>query len=399
MRILLHTQYYPPEVGAPQNRLSDLARELQSLGHQVAVLTAMPNYPTGKIYPGYGRILRRETLDGIPVHRAWILPSISRSLLPRLVSYFSFVLSSLLVGLFLPKFDLILTESPPLFLGISGYLLSRIQRARWIFNISDLWPASAVELGMIQPGSTGYKVGIALEKFLYSKAWLVTGQSKTILADISRRFPGVNIYHLSNGVNVAQFAPVENSQPAEKLRVIYAGLHGLAQGLDQVLAAVALLRDMDHFEVLFIGDGPEKQKLTNMARSLGLEMVQFLEPLPKSRMPAVLSAADILIVPLKVQLTGAVPSKLYEAMAMAKPVVLVAESEAAAIVQEAKCGLVVRPGDVSGIADALRFLLTHSERRRKMGANGRVAALEKYDRAAIARNFSRHLQDLVQEER
>lgn len=399
MRILLHTQYYPPEVGAPQNRLSDLARELQSLGHQVAVLTAMPNYPTGKIYPGYGGISRRETLDGIPVHRAWILPSISRSLLPRLVSYFSFVLSSLLVGLFLPKFDLILTESPPLFLGISGYLLSRIQRARWIFNISDLWPASAVELGMIQPGSTGYKVGIALEKFLYSKAWLVTGQSKTILADISRRFPGVNIYHLSNGVNVAQFAPVENSQPAEKLRVIYAGLHGLAQGLDQVLAAVALLRDMDHFEVLFIGDGPEKQKLTNMARSLGLEMVQFLEPLPKSRMPAVLSAADILIVPLKVQLTGAVPSKLYEAMAMAKPVVLVAESEAAAIVQEAKCGLVVRPGDVSGIADALRFLLTHSERRRKMGANGRVAALEKYDRAAIARNFSRHLQDLVQEER
>lgn len=396
MRILLHTQYYPPEVGAPQNRLSDLARELQSLGHQVAVLTAMPNYPTGKIYPGYGGISRRETLDGIPVHRAWILPSISRSMLPRLVSYFSFVLSSLLVGLFLPKFDLILTESPPLFLGISGYLLSRIQRARWIFNISDLWPASAVELGMIQPGSAGYKVGIALEKFLYSKAWLVTGQSKTILADISRRFPGVNAYHLSNGVNVAQFAPVENSQPAEKLRVIYAGLHGLAQGLDQVLAAVALLRDMDHFEVLFIGDGPEKQKLTNMARSLGLQMVQFLDPLPKSRMPAVLSTADILIVPLKVQLTGAVPSKLYEAMAMAKPVVLVAESEAAAIVQEAKCGLVVRPGDVSGIADALRFLLTHSERRREMGANGRRAAEEKYDRATIARNFSRHLQDLIQ---
>lgn len=396
MRILLHTQYYPPEIGAPQNRLSDLACELQSLGHQVVVLTAMPNYPTGKIYPGYGGILRKEMLDGIPVHRAWILPSNSRSLLPRLVSYFSFVLSSLLAGLFLPKFDLILTESPPLFLGISGYLLSRIKRARWVFNISDLWPASAVELGMIQPGSVGYKVGIALEKFLYSKAWLVTGQSKTILANITGRFPRINAYHLSNGVNVAQFTPVENCQPVEKLRVVYAGLHGLAQGLEQILAAVALLGDVNPFEVLFIGDGPEKQRLIELAGSLGLDKVQFLDPLPKSRMPAMLSTADILLVPLKVQLTGAVPSKLYEAMAMSKPVVLVAESEAAAIVQDANCGLVVRPGDVAGIADALRFLLAHPERRREMGANGRRAAENKYDRAVIARNFSRCLEDLTQ---
>ncbi|HZU87008.1 MAG TPA: glycosyltransferase, partial [Anaerolineaceae bacterium] len=107
-------------------------------------------------------------------------------------------------------------------------------------------------------------------------------------------------------------------------------------------------------------------------------------------------SADILLVPLKVQLTGAVPSKLYEAMAMAKPVVLVAESEAAAIVQNSNCGLVVRPGDIDGIADALRFLLMHPESRHEMGANGRAAAAEKYDRSIIARNFSRHLFDQIQ---
>jgi glycosyltransferase involved in cell wall biosynthesis len=119
---------------------------------------------------------------------------------------------------------------------------------------------------MIQPGSAGYKVGIALEKFLYSKAWLVTGQSKTILANITGRFPRINAYHLSNGVNVAQFTPVENCQPVEKLRVVYAGLHGLAQGLEQILAAVALLGDVNPFEVLFIGDGPEKQRLIETGR-------------------------------------------------------------------------------------------------------------------------------------
>jgi colanic acid biosynthesis glycosyl transferase WcaI len=211
MHLLIHTQYFPPEIGAPQARLSELGLHLRQQGFEVTILTAMPNYPLGKLYPGYRGLFRRETWNDIPVLRCWILPTLKVTLLPRLIAYFSFVISSLIVGLFtLKRFDIVLTESPPLFLAISGYLLSRIKNARWVFNVSDLWPLSALELGVIRPNSLGHRIGKWLEAFSYRKAWLITGQSNDILADIQKRFPHVRTYHLSNGVDTASFHPVES---------------------------------------------------------------------------------------------------------------------------------------------------------------------------------------------
>ena len=153
MKIGILSQYYPPEMGAPQARLSELAARAMAQGHQVHVLTAMPNYPRGKIYPGYGGLWRVETLDGARVLRSGLYPSKSPRILPRLVSYISFVGSSAVVGLAgLPKLDVLITESPPLFLGMTGYLLSRLKGARWVFNVSDLWPEGAVDLGLIGDG-------------------------------------------------------------------------------------------------------------------------------------------------------------------------------------------------------------------------------------------------------
>src|SRR5262245_5670315 len=141
MHFTVLSQYYPPEVGAPQARLSELAAHFVRRGHSVTVLTAMPNYPIGRIQAGYGGMLLREQKEGIGVIRTFIFPTKETGFLYRLANYFSFVISSTIIGsLFLRRSDYLLVESPPLFLGLSGIWLSRIKRARMIFNVSDLWP-------------------------------------------------------------------------------------------------------------------------------------------------------------------------------------------------------------------------------------------------------------------
>lgn len=402
MRFGILTQYYPPEMGAPQARLSDLARRLREHGHEVFVLTGMPNYPSGKIRPGYRALFRREIREGVHVLRAPIFPSKSVGLTRRLASYFSFVASSLVVGaLALPRLDFLLTESPPLFLGISGFLLARWKRARWIFNVSDLWPESAVRLGVVSDG-LGLSLARRLEAFCYRRAWLVSGQSREILEDIGRRFPGVRVYHLSNGVDAAAFRPERCSREARRRLVgdsgggecvaVYAGLHGVAQGLDQVLEALARLDGVGP-RAVFIGDGPERERLVRRAAELGLRRVCFLEPVPREEVPELLASADIAVVPLKMRLPGAVPSKVYEAMASGIAVLLVADGEAAAIVREARAGVVVEPGDVAGLAGALARMAGDPEGRRQMGRSGREWAQARFDRSGIAEGFLRHLEE------
>lgn len=393
MKLLILTQYYPPEIGAPQSRLSELAQELINNGINVNVLTAMPNYPIGKIFPGYGGLFRKECLGGIDIYRSYIFPTQSAGLIKRLLNYFSFVFSSFWIGLFISKPDILLTESPPLFLGITGYLLSKLKRAKWIFNVADLWPASVVELGMIKKDSLLFKVGCYMESFFYQKSTIVTGQSKTILQNISARYPQIKTFHLSNGVDPEKYIYSEKHHSG-KIRVMYAGLHGLAQGLDQIIFAAIKLQNQTNIEFILIGDGPEKQNLVRQVMNSGIINVTFLDPIPKSQVPDILASADILIVPLKRQLTGAVPSKLYEGMAAGKPVILIAGSEAAEIVQNADCGIVVQPNDIRALVSAIQVLAVDKEERIRKGQNGRKTVLEKYDRRRISKDFAQFLTSL-----
>lgn len=390
MKILFHTQYYPPEIGAPQTRLHELSVRLVKYGYDVTVLTAMPNYPLGKIYAGYGGLFCEEMIDGVHVLRAAIYPSQSARFLPRLLSYFSFVISSLVIGLVkVRSVDIVLTESPPLFLGISGYLLSRLKRARWIFNLSDLWPQSALELGVISAGGWGYRLSLFLEAFLYQKAWLVSAQSRENVQNVHDRFMNVQTYHLPNGVDTTFFQP-GTTLNNNMFRVVYAGLHGLAQGLEQIIQ-VAKSLSTEAIEFVLIGDGPEKQDLINLARDLHLSNVRFLPSVPKNKVPEMLQTADALLVPLKIQLTGAVPSKLYESMSIGKPVLLVAQGEAASIVMNANCGMVVAPGDIDSLRQAILFMKLNPERSAQMGQNGRRAAVQNHDRDVIAKRFADYL--------
>jgi colanic acid biosynthesis glycosyl transferase WcaI len=403
MRLVICTQYYPPEVGAPQNRLSELARLMSDQGHEVSVLTAMPNYPTGKIHDNYGGLYRREFLDGIEVLRTIIYPTQSTGFLRRLASYFSFVASSVIFGTFLlNRADFLLVESPPLFLGLSGLWLSRVKRARLIFNVSDLWPESAVQLGFVRRHGLLHRVSTRLESFCYRHAWLVTGQSKSIVNDIQRRFPGCQTYHLSNGVDLARFATAQDSVELRRdLRAnceclaMYAGLHGAAQGLSQVLDAAESLKEESRIRFVLIGDGPEKKMLVDEARERDLQNIEFLTLRPSKEIPSLIAASDVILVPLKSYIPGAVPSKLYEAMACGKPVVLVADGEAAEIVREYGAGLTVEPGDIEGLATALRTLAAQPVLRRVFGDNGRRAAEQHFNREKIVSRFRGFLEQQV----
>jgi glycosyltransferase involved in cell wall biosynthesis len=392
MHIVLQTQYYRPEIGAPQARLSALAQGLAQRGFRVTVLTAMPNYPRGVIQKGYGGWIKIEDDSDVRVLRLWIYSTKSASIIPRMLNYFSFVLLSFFFGIFyLDAPDVIFTESPPLFLGISGYLLSRIKHARWIFNVSDLWPESAVRLGVVR-NSWVVKLSYWLEAFCYRKAWRVSGQSHEILASVEARFPTVKTYHLSNGADTKFFKPdVRCTLREQGVIALYAGLHGLAQGLDILLKAASQLRDLPNLKIILIGDGPLKNELIVQANKLQLDNVRFLEPIPHKEMPGILASADFCIVPLGVKLPGAVPSKLYEVMSSGKAVLLMAHGEAAEIVKRHDCGLVVSPGDLSGLVTALRKLVMDAPLRERLGANGRCAAELHFDHLCIVSDFANFL--------
>ncbi|HEU4628908.1 MAG TPA: glycosyltransferase family 4 protein [Gemmatimonadaceae bacterium] len=405
MRLGILTQYYPPEMGAPQARLSELAAHVVRAGHEVTVLTAMPNYPAGVVQPGYGGVLRREWRDGARVLRTFIYPTQRADFAHRLTNYFSFVLSSAVAGTaLLGRLDYLLVESPPLFLGLSGVWLAAVTRARLVFNVSDLWPESAVHLGVLRPGSAAHRASAALEALCYRRAWLVSGQSPGIVRSIQARFPDRRTFLLSNGVDTSRFIPHAATDQARRLVgrdgrtvALYAGLHGLAQGLGQLLDAAERLTWEDGIDIVLVGEGPEKPALLRRAEARGLRHVRFLPTQPRERMPALLAAADVVLVPLRTHLPGAVPSKLYEAMASGRPVALVATGEPADIVREHDAGVVLAPGDTDALVHALRRLRALPEERLRLGANGRRAVQAHFDRTRIASGFIDYLQEHLHE--
>lgn len=395
MHLGILSQYYPPEIGAPQARLSELASYFVQRGHGVTVLTAKPNYPIGRVFDGYEDVVCEERQQGVRILRAPILPSQSTAMLPRLANYFSFVLSSVVVGAGkLDPPDFLLVESPPLFLGFSGVFLAAVKAARMIFNVSDLWPESAVRLGVVREDSRWFRMAAALEARCYSAAWLVTGQSRTIVDSVKNRFPKTATYHLSNGCDTTEFRRARATDRARRLldpeggnRVfLYAGLHGIAQGLRQIVEVADRVRSNPALKFVLIGDGPEKKQLVEEAERRGLPNLRFLPPMAAAEIPAILASADGILVTLKMEIPGAVPSKLYEAMASERPVILVASGEASQIARENGC-LTVDPGDIDALERAVLEAAGDSPATRDRCHQARLAAEEKFDRARIANRF------------
>jgi glycosyltransferase involved in cell wall biosynthesis len=404
MKILVITQYFPPEMGAPQTRLYELGLQLQNLGWQVQVLTALPNYPTGKIYDEYaGNRVKRDNLGGLDVIRTSLIPSQSPKALPRMLCYLSFAWSALQSGKkFCERHDVIMVESPPLFLGLTAKKLAKRWNVPFVFNVSDLWPDSFVHMGRLKTSSFAYRLMKKMELAFYREAAGVTGQSGEIIDAIRKMVPGVNATLITNGVSCDRFG--KNMADPEwrnkagwenKCVFVFAGLHGLAQGLHQILSVALRLRDRTDILFAFIGDGPVKSDLQALATKEDLKNVQFYPPQKRDRIPFLLSSADVALITLGSAIHGAVPSKIYEAMASELPIVLVAEGEPAERVNAAAAGIVVNCNDLDGLGNAIIKLADNVELRKKFGVSGRQAAEQLYSREAIAIKLSDFLKKVI----
>jgi len=411
MRVIYLCQHFPPETGAPQIRVYEVSKELISRGHQVEVITAFPHHPHGIIPEEYkGRFYMFENWDGIPVHRSWIYPSPKGSFWKRLASYFSFTFSAFYSILKSKPTDVIICNSPPLFLGITGYLGAKMKRAKFVFNVADIWPESAVELGILKNRSF-IRMAERLEMFLYRKSWKIATATEGIKEYMVRKGKKEeDVFLLPNGVNTDTFAP--QSKNTELLREVgiegkkvfmYAGNLGYAQGLDSVLRAAALLKDKQpdaHF--LFVGDGQEREKLLNLKEELQLDNVTFYGSVPVSAMPDMFAAADYSIVSLRnIELfKGARPSKIFPAISSGVPVLYCGDGESAAILEEYNCGKIAPPENPEGIAAAVSDLMSVSDKDyQTMRENGRKLAIDQYSWKSIVDDILFHLGEQNKEKR
>lgn len=393
MRIVVLTQNFPPEVGATAARLHKMTTKLAERGHSVTVITAMPNYPTGRIFDGYrGKARMEEEVDGVRVIRTWIFPSKSSNSLFRLVSYASFTLSSLLLGMWrVGRQDIVLFDTPPLPLVPTGLTIGWITRARTVMNVSDIWPEMATQLGY-PIGRMSLWALKRLESLGYRRADVVTATTEAARKRISRRFPEVRTAVISNGADLNMFDPSYRSQEIRKslgvgpsdFLIGYFGLHGLFQGLDVVVEAADRLRDQPTIRFVLVGDGPCKESLNELAERKRLDNLRFLDLVDQDRMPSLLASCDIALVPLAAEFPGTMPSKVYETLASGVPVVISKGCEGARLVEEGKAGWTFRPGDSNELADVLAELDADREVLRQMSSNCRALAKKfDYDRIAV----------------
>jgi glycosyltransferase involved in cell wall biosynthesis len=399
MKILILTQYFPPEVGAPQNRLFELAIRLKKKGADITVLTAMPNYPKMEIMEGYrGKYFFSEEMEGIKVFRAMIFVSKSKSILPRLLNYFSFVFSSFFVGVIkVKKVDYIFCESPPLFLGISAFWLKFFKNSKLIFNVSDLWPESAEKLGLVK-NRLILNITTRLEEFFYSQSSIITGQTKGIVSNIKNRFPLKKVYWLPNGVDPEIFK-YDNSLllwrekagfNSDDFIFLYAGIIGHAQGLEVILKAAANFRESGRVKFIILGNGPEKDKLLLLKDELKLDNVYFFDSVTKKEMPEIIQSVNSAIIPLKKLdlFKGAIPSKIFENLAMKKPILLGVEGEAKELfIDEANAGLFFEPEDHWDLTLQIKKLVQNESLSKELGNNGFNYVIKKFTRDKIATEF------------
>ena len=400
MKLLILTQYFPPEVGAPQNRLFELAIRLQKSGVDITVLTAMPNYPQMEIYEAYkNKKYVDGEMEGLKIHRSSIYVSKSKAIVNRLRNYFSFVISSARIGnKQLGDFDFLLCESPPLFLGYTAMFLAKRKKAKLIFNVSDLWPESAEKLGVVTNAQL-LKLAYNLEAKLYKRSVLVTGQTQGICSNINQRFPEVKTYWLPNGVDLNYYNPEKiaatnwrqlNDFTDNDFIFLYAGIIGIAQGLEIILHAAKNVEAQSQVKFVLMGSGPEKPRLITLKEELGLTNLIFLEPVSKKEMPGILKNCNAGIIPLrKLDLfLGAIPSKLFENLAMQVPVLLGVDGEARELfITKGKTGIYFEPENVDALTDAITELIQNPSLAIELGANGRKFVYDYFNREIFAKQF------------
>lgn len=376
MRILVLTQYYPPEVGAAQARLSAFARELARAGHDVEVVTAFPNYPSGRLTESdRRRVTQRDEVDGTQVRRIWHFTATGAGV-KRLASYLSFTASGLVASLATRRANVVFTESPPLFLGLAGWVTAKRFGAAFILNVSDLWPDSIRDLGLMSDGMA-LTAAEALERWLYARATAVTAVTEGIRTRLieGKNVPADKVLFLPNGADTEVFRPepVTTATPVAGLPagpfVMYAGNFGLAQGLHTLIRAAT----HGSAKVVLVGGGSDSDRLKSIVRLESNDNVLFLDARPPAEISTMYAQSVAGVVSLRDSplMEGARPAKTLAIMACGKPVIYAGRGEGAELVTSAEAGVVVPPESPAALAEAIHDLVRDPERAARLGANGR----------------------------
>ena len=406
MKIVYYSHYFTPEIGAPSARIYDFARQWLAMGHAAAVVTCFPNHPAGKLYPGYRSGLRMtENLDGIEVHRHWTYITPNKGFVKKTLGHVSYLPSAMLLSN--PRIaapDVAIGSSPTFFAAMAAANLASRRGIPFVMEVRDLWPAIFVDLGVVRHRSV-IRLLERWELSLYRKASKVVTVTDTFRANlIGRGVPAGKVHTIFNGADTDFWQPSPGGEAlrrsldlAGKWVVLYAGAHGISQALGKLLDSASMLRDEGDIRFLFVGDGAEKDMLTRRAQELRLENVRFLEPAGKAQMRDYYSLADVCLVPLRnIPLFDAfIPSKMFEIMAMGRPIVGALRGEAAEILRRSGGAVVVEPEDSGAIAGAIRSLARDREKAGAMGREARRFVEASHSRRALAAEYALVLEDAI----
>ncbi|MCC7119370.1 MAG: glycosyltransferase family 4 protein [Anaerolineales bacterium] len=395
MHILIIHQAFASLNEPGGTRHFEFARLLASRGHQVTVIASPVSYLTG------GQTRREaEQVNGVRILRAEVYQAHHKSFFHRLLAFFSFMLSSFWIGLGVRRVDVVWGTSPPIFQGVTAWLLARVKGAKFLFEVRDLWPQFAIAVGVLKNPRL-IAMSEWLERFLYRRADRVMVNSPGFIEHVQARGAKRAVL-IPNGADPAMFDPNQNGAAfresnglKDKFVALYAGAHGLSNDLIVVLECARLLENTN-VQIVLLGDGKEKPALQAAAKRLNLFNVTFLPPVPKHKMAEALAGADACIAILKPieAYKTTYPNKVFDYMAAGKPVILAIDGVIREVVQTAHCGLYTQPGNALEMARALRILRDNPEYGREMGLLGRKYLEQNFSRTALGEKLLEMLGEL-----
>lgn len=373
-------------------RHHELARFLVTQGHHVTVIASPVSYLTGRTGQPHVRWVEKQMDDvGVVVLRVYTYNAMHRSFVHRMFAFLTFMVSSFIVGLSVRDVDLVWGTSPPIFQGITAWSLARLKRARFLFEVRDLWPAFAVAVGVLR-NRVLIRASEWLEVFLYRSADKVMVNSPGFVEHVKAR-RAREIVLVPNGADTAMFDPSMDGADFRKsyglegkFIALYAGAHGLSNDLGVVLQAAKLLNSHVGIAIVLLGDGKDKIALVAQAKEMGLKNLHFIAAIPKNDMPAALAAAHACIAILKpIPLYSTVyPNKVFDYMAAGRPIVLAIDGVIHQVVEAAGAGIFTQPGDPAALAESIQQLAADPKNARKMGMAGRAYIEQHFDRKYLA---------------
>lgn len=411
MKILFLSHYFPPEVNAPASRTYEHCRAWVKSGHEVTVVTCAPNHPRGKVYEGYrNRLIQRETIDGIRVIRLWTYLSANEGFVKRTANFVSYMVMAILMLPRLPSCDVVITTSPQFFNGLAGYFVSKFKRAPWVLEIRDLWPESILALGAIR-NRTVIRVLEWLEMFAYRKSDRIVPVTNAFERYmVAKGIDAAKIFVIKNGVDLSRYdrsggAEAQRARLRKELGLedkfiaAYFGTHGMAHHLETVLEAASSTKD-PRILYMLVGDGAERARLQALKKEQGVENLMMLGQQPKENMPGLWAMADVAMVLLRKDdlFKTVIPSKIFECMAMEKPIILGVEGESREIIEAANAGIGIEPENAQELSAAVVKLCDNPNLVADLGKNGRAHVAQYFDRDVLARRFEDILKRLVEAE-